>query len=138
MSKSDDTVSVSNETQSEHSCANLCDYARLLYLKYSFVSNPRGACGAYILTTAVMIGMTVSVSGGIGFVGLVAPHVARILVGGNHRRVFPVSALMGGIFVLWCDVLARMIFAPEELSVGIITAIIGGPCFIILLKRKPA
>ena len=91
-----------------------------------------------ILTTSVMIGITVSVSGGIGFVGLVAPHVARMLVGGDHKRVFPVSAFLGGIFVLWCDAAARMIFAPQELSVGIITAIVGGPFFIYMLKRKPS
>ena len=89
-----------------------------------------------IILTSIMIGMTVSVSGGIGFVGLVAPHVARMLVGGNHKRVFPISAFLGGIFVLWSDIGARMLFAPEEMSVGIITAIIGGPCFIYLLKRK--
>jgi iron complex transport system permease protein len=91
-----------------------------------------------ILATSVMIGITVSVSGGIGFVGLVAPHVARMLVGGDHKRVFPVSALMGGIFVLWCDAAARMLFAPQELSVGILTAIVGGPLFIYMLKVKPS
>lgn len=91
---------------------------------------------ALILTTSLMIGVTVAVSGGIGFIGLVAPHVARMLVGGDHKRVFPVSALLGGIFVLWCDVLARMAFAPQEISVGIFTALIGGPCFILLLKRQ--
>ena len=91
-----------------------------------------------ILTTSVMIGITVSVSGGISFVGLVTPHIARMLVGGDHRRVFPVAALMGGIFVLWCDVGARMLFAPQELSVGILTAVIGGPFFIYMLKRKPS
>ena len=89
-----------------------------------------------ILTTAAMIGVTVSVSGGIGFIGLVAPHVARMLVGGDHKRVFPVSALLGGLFVLWCDVAARMLLAPQEIPVGIFTAIIGGPFFIYLLKRK--
>ena len=89
-----------------------------------------------MIVTSVMIGITVSVSGGIGFVGLVTPHIARMLVGSNHKRVFPIGALMGGIFVLWCDVGARMLFAPEELSVGIITAIIGGPFFLWLLKRQ--
>lgn len=91
-----------------------------------------------ILVTSIMIGITVSVSGGIGFVGLVAPHVARMLVGGDHKRVFPVAALMGGLFVLWCDAAARVLFAPEELAVGILTAIIGGPLFIYMLKAKPA
>ena len=86
--------------------------------------------------TSILIGVTVSLSGGIGFIGLCAPHVARMLVGGDHRRVFPVSALLGGLFLLWCDALARMLFAPEELPVGIITAIVGGPFFIWLLKRR--
>ncbi len=91
---------------------------------------------ALIMATSVLIGITVSVSGGIGFVGLIAPHVARMLVGGDHKRVFPLSAFMGGIFVLWCDVAARMLFAPEEISVGIFTAIIGGPIFLWLLKKR--
>lgn len=92
--------------------------------------------GALILATSLIVGVTVAVSGGIGFIGLVAPHVTRLLVGGDHKRVFPISALMGGIFLLWCDVLARMVFAPKEISVGIFTALIGGPLFIVLLKRK--
>lgn len=90
-----------------------------------------------VLVTSIMIGITVSVSGGIGFVGLIAPHVARMFVGGDNRRVFPVAALLGGLFVLWCDAAARLMLAPEELSVGILTAVIGGPVFIYLLKKKP-
>ena len=93
---------------------------------------------ALVFTISLMVGISVSVSGGIGFVGLVVPHAARILAGGSHKRVFPVAALTGGIFVLWCDVAARMLFAPEELSVGIITAIVGGPLFLLLLKRNAA
>ena len=89
-----------------------------------------------ILATSLIVGVTVAVSGGIGFIGLVAPHVTRILVGGDHKSVFPISALMGGIFLLWCDVMARLMFAPREMSVGIFTALIGGPLFIILLKKK--
>jgi iron complex transport system permease protein len=89
-----------------------------------------------MLATSGIIGVTVSVSGGIGFVGLIAPHVARMLVGSDHRRVFPVAALMGGVFVLWCDVAARMLFAPEELSVGIVTALVGGPAFLWMLRKK--
>ncbi|PWJ50138.1 FecCD family ABC transporter permease [Faecalicatena contorta] len=89
-----------------------------------------------ILVASLMSGVTIAVSGTIGFVGLMVPHFTRLLVGGDHRRVLPVSALMGGILVVWVDVLARMLIAPEELPVGILTAIIGGPLFIFLLRRK--
>ncbi len=83
-----------------------------------------------------MAGVTVAVSGTIGFVGLMVPHFTRILVGSNHKKVLPVSALLGGILVVWVDVIARLIIAPEELPVGVLTAIIGGPIFIIMLKKK--
>ncbi len=89
-----------------------------------------------IVVTSLMAGVTVAVSGTIGFVGLMVPHFTRILVGSNHRKVLPVSALLGGILVVWVDVIARLIIAPEELPVGVLTAIIGGPIFIIMLKKK--
>lgn len=89
-----------------------------------------------ILIASLMTGVTISVSGRIGFVGLVVPHFTRLLVGGDHRKVLPISALLGGILVVWVDVVARMIIAPEELPVGILTAVIGGPIFIWLLKRN--
>jgi iron complex transport system permease protein len=89
-----------------------------------------------VLVASLMAGTTIAVSGTIGFVGLMVPHFTRLLVGGDHRRVLPVSALLGGILVVWVDVGARMFLAPEEMPVGILTAIIGGPIFIILLKRK--
>jgi iron complex transport system permease protein len=89
-----------------------------------------------ILVASLMSGVTIAVSGTIGFVGLMVPHFTRLLVGGDHRRVLPVSALLGGILVVWVDVLARMLIAPEELPVGILTAIIGGPLFIFLLRHK--
>ena len=89
-----------------------------------------------ILIASLMTGVTVAVSGTIGFVGLMVPHFTRILVGGDHRKVLPVSALLGGILVIWVDALARMLIAPEELPVGILTSIIGGPLFIWLLKRN--
>ena len=89
-----------------------------------------------ILVASLMAGVTIAVSGTIGFVGLMVPHFTRLLVGGDHRKVLPISALLGGILVVWVDVAARMIIAPEELPVGILTAIIGGPIFIILLKRS--
>ncbi len=89
-----------------------------------------------VLIASLMAGVTISVSGTISFVGLMTPHFTRLLVGGDHRRVLPVSALLGGILVVWVDVAARMLFAPEELPVGVLTAVIGGPVFIWMLKRK--
>ena len=89
-----------------------------------------------ILVASLMAGVTIAVSGTIGFVGLMVPHLTRLLVGGDHRRVLPISALLGGILVVWVDAIARVIIAPEELPVGILTAIIGGPIFIIMLKRS--
>lgn len=89
-----------------------------------------------ILVASLMAGVTIAVSGTIGFVGLMVPHFTRLLVGGDHKRVLPISALLGGILVVWVDAAARMLIAPEELPVGILTAIIGGPIFIILLKRS--
>lgn len=89
-----------------------------------------------ILIASLMAGVTIAVSGTIGFVGLMVPHFTRLLVGGDHRKVLPISALLGGILVVWVDVAARMLIAPEELPVGILTAVIGGPIFIWLLKRN--
>lgn len=89
-----------------------------------------------IIIASLMAGVSVSVSGCIGFVGLIVPHFTRLLVGGDHKKVLPVSALLGGILVVWVDVVARTAIAPEELPVGILTAIIGGPIFIWLLKKS--
>ncbi|SFA86757.1 iron complex transport system permease protein [Acetitomaculum ruminis DSM 5522] len=89
-----------------------------------------------VLIASLMAGVTISVSGTIGFVGLMVPHFTRLLVGGDHRKVLPISALLGGILVVWVDVAARMIIAPEELPVGILTAVIGGPIFIYMLKKQ--
>lgn len=89
-----------------------------------------------VLVASLMAGVTIAISGTIGFVGLMVPHFTRLLVGGDHRRVLPISALLGGILVVWVDVAARMLIAPEEMPVGILTAIIGGPLFIFLLKHN--
>ena len=89
-----------------------------------------------ILASSLMAGTTIAVSGSIGFVGLMGPHFTRLLVGGDHRRVLPVCALLGGILVVWVDVAARMLIAPEELPVGVLTAVIGGPIFIWMLKKS--
>ena len=89
-----------------------------------------------VLIASLLAGVTIAVSGSIGFIGLMCPHIARLLVGADHKKVLPVAALLGGILVVWTDVAARMIIAPEELPLGILTAVFGGPFFIILLKRN--
>ena len=89
-----------------------------------------------VLVASLIAGVTISVSGTIGFVGLMVPHFTRLLVGGDHRKVLPIAALLGGILVIWVDAVARIIIAPEELPVGILTAIIGGPIFIYMLRRS--
>lgn len=91
---------------------------------------------ALVLIASLLAGVTIAVSGAIGFVGMMVPHVCRMLTGSDHKRVLPLSALLGGLLVVWTDVAARLVLAPEELPVGVLTAIIGGPCFIILLKSK--
>ena len=89
-----------------------------------------------IITAALITGICVSVSGAIAFVGLVVPHVIRIFTGSDHKKIIPLSVLAGAIYLVWADVAARLIVAPEELSVGIITSLIGAPFFISLLRRK--
>ncbi len=89
-----------------------------------------------ILVASLMAGATVAVSGSIGFIGLMVPHFTRLIVGSDHKKVLPVSALLGGILVVWVDVAARLLLAPEELPVGVLTAVIGGPVFIVLLRRS--
>lgn len=88
------------------------------------------------IVLSLLTGVMVAVSGAIGFVGLVIPHVVRMLVGTDHRRVLPVAALLGGVFLIWVDVAARMSFAPIELPVGVITALLGGPFFIWMLATQ--
>ena len=89
-----------------------------------------------ILSTSLITAAAVSVSGIIGFVGLIIPHAMRILVGPDHRILLPSSALVGGIFLVWADTLARTIISPIELPVGIITALFGAPFFIYLLRTR--
>ncbi len=89
-----------------------------------------------LLSASLITAAAVSVSGIIGFVGLIIPHAMRILVGPDHRILLPSSALVGGIFLVWADTLARTIIAPIELPVGIITALFGAPFFIYLLRTR--
>lgn len=86
--------------------------------------------------TAVLTGCLVSVSGSIGFIGLVVPHVVRLLVDAGHRALLPLACLTGAIFLVWADTLARTVFDPRELPVGIVTALIGAPIFGLLLLRS--
>jgi iron complex transport system permease protein len=88
------------------------------------------------VASSLMIGAMVSVSGMIGFIGLMVPHVMRLIVGSDHRLLLPASFLAGGIFLCWADTLARILLAPAELPVGIITAFLGGPFFLFLLYRE--
>ncbi|UFJ43361.1 iron ABC transporter permease [Brevibacillus humidisoli] len=89
-----------------------------------------------IVLLSLLIGVVVAVSGSIGFVGLIVPHIARFVVGSDHRRVLPVSALLGAVILIWADVLARLLLAPGELPIGVVTALAGGPFFIWLLRRS--
>jgi iron complex transport system permease protein len=88
------------------------------------------------LTAAILTGASVAVAGGIGFVGLVVPHAVRLLVGPSNRALIPASALTGAAFLILCDLLARTIHPPVEIRLGVITALVGGPLFIVLLMRR--
>ncbi len=89
-----------------------------------------------LLAVALLTGAMVSVSGSIGFVGLIVPHVVRLIAGSGHRFLLPASALVGAIFLIWADTLARTVFEPRELPVGIVTAIVGAPVFAFVLWRS--
>ncbi|ORI14363.1 iron ABC transporter permease [Rhodococcus erythropolis] len=91
-----------------------------------------------LLATALMTAVIVSVAGAIGFVGLVLPHAARALVGPSHRRLLPASALIGSIFLVWVDAVARTAIAPQELPAGVVTALVGVPAFAVILWRRKA
>ncbi|MCZ4091845.1 FecCD family ABC transporter permease [Sinorhizobium psoraleae] len=88
-----------------------------------------------ILSVAAATGASVAVSGGIGFVGIVVPHLLRLVIGPDHRYLLPASALLGGTMLIFADMLARTIVAPAELPIGIITAFVGAPFFLWILLR---
>ena len=90
----------------------------------------------YLLVCAAIVGFSVYAAGMIGFVGLVIPHVVRMLYGTDHKRLLPISALVGAIFLIWADVACRTILPGQELPIGILTSMIGAPCFIYLMARK--
>jgi iron complex transport system permease protein len=91
---------------------------------------------AAFLSASLATGAAVSIGGPIGFVGIIIPHLVRLLVGPDHRLVLPAAAMFGAAFLVGCDLVARTILAPVELPVGIITALIGGPFFLWLLIRR--
>ncbi|GAA2262639.1 iron ABC transporter permease [Streptomyces amakusaensis] len=88
------------------------------------------------VVSAAVTGAVVAVSGAIGFVGLMVPHAVRMLVGADHRRVLAVAPLAGAILLIWVDILSRVVLAPTELPVGVLTAVIGVPCFVLLMRRR--
>lgn len=90
----------------------------------------------YLIVASLMVGFAVYTAGVIGFVGLIVPHVVRIFFGTDHKKLVPIAALSGAIFLLWMDVLCRVLIARKELPIGILTAMIGAPVFIYLMARK--
>ena len=93
---------------------------------------------AVLIAAALLTGAVVAVSGGIGFVGLVIPHIARIIVGSDHRRMLPVALLAGAVFLAASDLLARTLAEPSEIPLGVLTAMVGAPFFLWLLRRARA
>ena len=91
-----------------------------------------------LLSTSLMVGAAVAVSGLIGFVGLIVPHALRLVIGSDHRLLIPSAALTGAGFLVLSDTLARTVLDGRELPVGAVTALVGGPLFIYLLRRSQA
>ncbi len=89
-----------------------------------------------VIMSALLAGSIVSISGSIGFVGLIIPHIVRSLWGADHRFVIPASVLFGGIFIVFSDVAARLLVDPQELPIGIVTALLGAPYFVYLVKKN--
>ena len=89
-----------------------------------------------ITAAALLTGAAVSVSGAIGFVGLVIPHLVRLIAGADHRHLLPLSMIIGGGYLVLADLIARTIINPQELPIGVITALIGAPVFAMLLIKE--
>ncbi|MEK6607241.1 MAG: iron ABC transporter permease [Myxococcota bacterium] len=94
------------------------------------------ATRAAYLAASLLVGALVALAGPIGFVGLIVPHLARAVVGADHRVLIPVCVFTGGAFLIACDVLARVMLSPADLPVGVLTALMGGPFFLFLLRRR--
>ncbi|MGW1144939.1 FecCD family ABC transporter permease [Streptomyces sp. NPDC002454] len=91
-----------------------------------------------LVVASLLTGVLVAVSGGIGFVGLIVPHLVRLVIGPDHRRLLPIAVLVGAIYLVAVDVLCRVVVRPEELPIGIVTALLGAPVFLWLLRRSEA
>jgi len=91
---------------------------------------------AIFIAASLLVGAVVSVSGMIGFVGLIVPHIMRLILGADHRLLLPASLLAGAIFLVWADTIARTALGAVEIPVGVVTALCGGPFFVYLLKRE--
>lgn len=89
-----------------------------------------------LIVSTLITAAAVSVAGTIGFVGLVVPHLVRLMVGPDYRLLLPITAIFGGIYVLWADTLARMLLSPTEIPLGVITAFLGAPFFAYLLRKN--
>lgn len=89
-----------------------------------------------LMCTALSVGVCVSATGMIGFIGLVIPHLIRLLIGADHRILIPASAILGAVLLLSADTISRSIVSPSEMPVGIVTSLIGGPCFLWLLIKQ--
>lgn len=103
---------------------------------HSLGVNPHRTGGLILLAACLITAAVVSVAGIIGFVGLMVPHILRLITGPDHRRLLPVSALGGAILLIGADMLARTVLVPREIPVGVITAVLGGPFFLYLLARQ--
>ena len=88
------------------------------------------------VVTSLLTGVVVAVSGAIGFVGLMVPHLCRLLIGGDHRRLLPLSALAGALLLVVVDLVCRTAMESQELPVGVVTAMIGAPVLLFLLDRR--
>ncbi len=89
-----------------------------------------------MFASSLVTAASVSVGGIIGFVGLIVPHVMRIILGPDHRLLLPASVIAGGIFLVSADTIARTLIAPAEIPVGVITALVGAPFFFYVLRRR--
>ncbi len=98
--------------------------------------NVEGSKRVLMVTAAVLTGAAVAVAGSVGFVGLVVPHAVRLVLGPANRSLIPASAVAGAIFLILCDLVARSIHPPIEIRLGVVTAFVGGPIFILLLMRR--
>ncbi|MEG2917043.1 MAG: iron ABC transporter permease [Clostridium sp.] len=90
----------------------------------------------YLIITSLIIGVIVYASGMIGFIGLIIPHIVRMVFGTDHKKILPIAALLGAIFLIWADVLSRIIIKGTEIPIGILISMIGAPCFIWLMVKS--